>query len=145
MAAHPLGHLVGARFPGGEYSLAGYENWLAHDALYSVPRAEPHPVVAFIGAQQGMGMTVAELFEWLDSDIDDGPLLAQCQMEFPQALEIGQRYWVSGVVRSIERKHGRSLGVFDLVTCVFHLSDENGEVAASITNTYAITRAGEAV
>lgn len=34
MQRHPLEHVVGRTVPGGEYQIAGYESWLAHDALY---------------------------------------------------------------------------------------------------------------
>lgn len=140
MPRHGLRHLVGAAFPGGSYSLAGYENWLAHDALYSAPVAEPHPIMAFVGAQRGMGMTVAEMFEWFDSDVRDGPLLAACRIEFAGALRVDHPYRVAGVVRSVERKRGRTLGEFDLVVCEFRLTDDEDTVVATITNTYAITR-----
>lgn len=144
MAEHPLRHLVGAAFPGGGFSLASYENWLAHDALYSVPRSEPHPIMAFIGAQQGMGMTVAGLFAWLNSDVEDGPLLANCDMQFARPLEVSRSYTVTGVIESIQRKQGRSLGTFDLVTCVFRLIEDSGDEAAVVRNTYAIGREGGA-
>ena len=137
---HPLAHLVGRAVPGGEYAIAPHESWLAHDALYSRPGLAPHPVMAFIAAQRGMGCTVAELFELLDASIDAGPLLASTSIEFERDLAVGERYQVSGEVTGMVRKHGAALGEFDLATCRFRLRDSSGDLVATITNVYAIRR-----
>jgi hypothetical protein len=139
-AAHPLQHLVGRSVPGGEFRIASYESWLAHDALYSEPGPVPHPVMAFIAAQRGMGCTVAELFRMLDSDIDDGPLLASTTIDVERDLATDETYRVTGAVTGLVRKHGAALGDFDLVTCEFTLADEDGKGVATVTNIYAIGR-----
>jgi hypothetical protein len=138
---HPLAHLVGRTVPGGQYSIAGYENWLAHDALGSSPVATPHPVMAFIAAQRGMGCTVAELFALLESDIEDGPLLASTSIEIVRDLSVDELYDVQGRVEGLVRKHGAALGDFDLATCLFTVTDAQGVLVATITNVYAIGRA----
>lgn len=140
VAEHPLAGLVGVPLPGGSWSVPGYENWLTSYAVYAGTDGDPHPVSAFIGVQRGLGMTVAELFRYLHSDIDAGPLLAECTMEFPSRLQVDRPYTVSGTVESVERKSGRALGVFDLVRCRFELSEEDGDLVASVTNVYAIPR-----
>jgi hypothetical protein len=138
--AHPLAHLIGRSVPGGGYSIASYENWLAHDALYSTPSAVPHPVMAFIAAQRGMGCTVAGLFELLESSIDDGPLLASTSIDLERDLATDERYTVTGQVTGLTRKRGAALGDFDLATCRFLLRDGDGTLVATITNVYAIRR-----
>jgi hypothetical protein len=137
---HPLGHVIGRSVPGGRYAIAPYESWIAHDAVYSAPTATPHPIMAFIGAQRGMGCTVAELFQLLESDIDDGPLLASTSIEIQQELVADAQYQVTGTVTDLVRKHGAALGDFDLATCVFTVSDETGRVVATVKNVYAIGR-----
>ncbi len=138
---HPLEHLVGRRVPGGEYSVAGYESWLARDALGAEASSRPHPIMAFVGAQRGMGMSVAELFRMLECDIDDGPMLAQSTIELDRDLETGREYAVTGEVTGVVRKHGAALGAFDLVTCRFDLLDaEDGGHVAGVTNVYAVRR-----
>jgi hypothetical protein len=130
--------------PGGTYRIVAHENWLAHYAFYSRPEARPHPVTAFIAAQRGMGLSVDELFKILKFDIDDGPLLAECVMDFNHQLREGVDYEITGRIASVERKWGRKLGEFDLVTCVFEVTDPSlGDgPAATVTNTYALPRAG---
>ena len=142
-AAHPLAGLVGEPLPGGRWSAAAYESWLTSYAVYGEPGGPPHPVSAFIGVQRGLGLTVAELFAHLGSSIEDGPMLAECTMEFPGVVRDDQVYEVSGTVQEVRRKSGRTMGVFDLVTCRFELSSDEGPVAA-VTNVYAVPRPGEA-
>lgn len=138
---HPLQHLVGRRVPGGTYTIAGYENWLLRDAVYADQNETVHPIAAFIGAQRGMGHTVAELFTLLDSDVADGPMLAECTIELAGDLVADRRYRVDGEVTGIVRKHGTALGAFDLATCRFTLSEQdNVEPVAVVTNVYAIGR-----
>lgn len=140
-ATHPLQHLVGTRVPGGEYRVEGYESWLARDALSAAASPQPHPIMAFIGVQRGMGLSVAGLFELLESDIADGPMLAQSTIELDRDLETGRTYAVEGEVVALVRKQGAVLGTFDLATCRFDLLDaEDGGRVASITNVYAIGR-----
>lgn len=137
---HPLGHVVGRSVPGGSHLIAPYESWIAHDAVYSQPTPIPHPIMAFIAVQRGMGCTVAELFELFESDIDDGPLLASTSIELLHDLRADVTYRVSGSVTGVVRKHGAAMGDFDLTTCVFTLSDDSGRTVAVVKNVYAIGR-----
>ena len=141
MAEHPLSALVGHRLPGGRYSLAPHENFLLHDALYSTPTPRPHPLAAFVAAQRGMGVSVAELFRLFESDIDDGPLLVECGLEFHRELTEATEYEVGGVIDAVERRTSRRIGDFDRITCRFTLTDPaSGQVAATVTNVFAIPR-----
>lgn len=128
--------------PGGEYSIAGYENWLSRDALSAAASPSPHPIMAFIGVQRGMGLSVAALFELLESDIADGPMLAQSTIDLERDLETDRTYAVEGEVTGLVRKEGAVLGTFDLATCRFDLLDSHdGARVATVTNVYAIRRA----
>ncbi|HEX9832740.1 MAG TPA: hypothetical protein VGA66_06560 [Mycobacterium sp.] len=140
IAEHPLAELVGLKTPGGTYRIAGYENWLLRDAVYAEPAEQAHPIAAFVGAQRGMGCTVAELFVLLGSDINDGPVLAESIIEHHSDLVTEVPYDVEGEVIGIVRKHGAALGLFDLVTVRFTLSPHAGDVVATVTNVYAIRR-----
>ena len=54
--------LAGHELPSGSARLEPYQNWLLHDAFYSPPRPEPHPVAAFVLANRGIGICMADLF-----------------------------------------------------------------------------------
>jgi len=134
-----MAHLVGKSLPGGHYRLEPFENWLAHDALYSTPRANPHPIMAYVATQRGMGMTVAELFEMLGTDMTQGPLLAGCTLEFPGELRTATDYTVAASIVSVVRKETRAAGPVVFVTCRMELAESaTGQVEAIVTNVYAL-------
>lgn len=126
--------------PGGSYRLAGYENWLGHDALYSEPEERPHPLMAFVAAQRGLGLTVEELFRSWGTEMSDGPMLTESTLEFPGEFRAEVDYEVRGEVLSVERKHGRTLGAFDLLTARFEIVEDGVGAVAVVTNTYALPR-----
>jgi hypothetical protein len=110
--------LAGHRLPPGSARLEPYQNWLLHDAFYSPPRPEPHPVAAFVLANRGIGISLADLFRMFGSDIDDGPLLAESSIELHRPLAEDADYEVRGVI-------------------------SGGAPAATVTNVFAIPRPGE--
>ncbi|HXJ28459.1 MAG TPA: MaoC family dehydratase, partial [Streptosporangiaceae bacterium] len=131
--------LAGHQLPPGSARLEPYQNWLLHDAFYSPPGSEPHPVAAFVLANRGMGISLADLFRLFGSDIDDGPLLAESSIELHCPLAEDADYEVRGVVESVERRRSRRIGPFDRITCRFDLF-QNGAPAATVTNVFAIPR-----
>ena len=134
--------LAGRQLPPGSARLEPYQNWLLHDAFYSPPRPEPHPVAAFVLANRGIGISQADLFRLFGSDIDDGPLLAESSIELHRPLAEDADYEVRGVVESVERRRSRRIGPFDRITCRFDLFS-GGAPAAIVTNVFAVPRPGE--
>lgn len=127
--------------PGGHWTLSADDDRLAHDVLHSPVTDRPHPLLAFVGAQRGLGVTVPELFALFGTDMADGPLLTDCDLDLPGELRVGVAYDVRGEVLSVERKHGRTLGAFDLVTARFSITEPGAAVpVATVTNTYALRR-----
>jgi hypothetical protein len=133
--------LAGQQLPSGSARLEPYQNWLLHDAFYAEPRPEPHPVAAFVLSNRGLGISVAELFTLFGSDINDGPLLAESAIELHRPLAEGADYEIRGVIESVESRQSRRIGPFDRITCRFDLH-EGGELAATVTNVYAVPRPG---
>lgn len=140
MSAPAPEHLVGAPIPGGTWTLAEYENWLGHDALYSEPAQAPHPLMAFVAAQRGLGVSVAELFRSWGTEMDDGPMLTESTLEFPGEFRAGVEYQVTGTVESVIRKSGRTMGEFDLLIARLELAGPDGVAVAVVRNTYALPR-----
>lgn len=147
MSAPAPQDLVGTAIPGGTWTVAEHENWLGHDALYSAPQEAPHPLMAFVAAQRGLGVSVADLFRSWGTEMGDGPMLTESTLEFPaeRSLEFraGVEYAVGGVVESVVRKSGRTMGEFDLLTARFELAGPDGSVVAAVRNTYALPRRAE--
>ncbi len=130
---------AGTPIPGGSVTIEGYQNWLAHDALYSAPREDPHPLTAFVAVQRGLGVTVAELFRSWGTEMADGPMLTESTLEFPGEFRAEVEYRVSGSVESVQRRSGRTLGTYDLLTARFELAGPDGVVAV-VRNVYALPR-----
>jgi hypothetical protein len=133
--------LTGRQLPPGSARLEPYQNWLLHDAFYSQPHTEPHPMAAFVLANRGSGLSVAGLFTLFGSDINDGPLLAECGIDLHRPLAEGADYQVRGIIESVEHRTSRRIGPFDRITCRFDLY-EAGDLAATVTNVYAVPRPG---
>ena len=138
----PPSELAGHELPAGTARLEPYQNWLLHDAFYSQPSPEPHPVAAFILANRGIGISLADLFTLFGSDINDGPLLAESQLELHRPLAEDADYEVRGEITAVERRRSRRIGPFDRITCRFDLFSD-GALAATVTNVFAVPRPGE--
>lgn len=136
-----MNSLAGQQLPSGTARLEPYQNWLLHDAFYSEPQAEPHPVAAFVLANRGIGISLAGLFALFGSDINDGPLLAESAIELHRPLAEDAEYEVRGVIESAEHRRSRRIGPFDRITCRFDLY-EAGELAATVTDVFAVPRPG---
>jgi hypothetical protein len=134
--------LAGSELPSGSARLEPYQNWLLHDAFYSPPQSEPHPVAAFVLANRGIGISMAGLFALFGSDINDGPLLAESAIELHHPLAEGADYQVRGVIESVERRRSRRIGPFDRITCRFDLYQAD-DLAATVTNVFAVPRADQ--
>lgn len=128
--------------PAGRYRLPAFHNWLLHDALYSEPGPEAHPLAAFVAAQRGTGLTVAELFASFGARIEDGPRLAGCDLDLHRAFAVDVDHTVRGWVEPAVRRSGRALGVFDLVRCRYAVASSDGPVADVVVH-YAVPRGGE--
>ena len=140
-ALHPL---VGREFPGGSYTLEPWRAWLLADALGDDPAEEqPHPVMAWMAAVGGMGITWDELFEWFDATADDGPMFGEHRTTLHMPLRPAATYRVSGKITSVDRKTGRRAGTFDIVGYELYLHDGDGHVA-TCWNSLVLPRRSEA-
>lgn len=72
----------------------------------------------------GMGMTWQEFFDWFGATAEEGPVFGEHRTTFHGPLQIGTTYDVHGSVVSVERKQGRTAGVFDLVGYELFLSTD---------------------
>ena len=133
--------LAGTELPGGSFVIAAEEN----SRLCSILQCEPaagglaHPLYAYIATQRAMGITVDALFAMFGLSMDAGPMLARTLLEYQRPLRVGVRYAVSGRVTNVDRKAGRRLGTFDLVTVALELL-EDGVTAGTATNTFVLPR-----
>lgn len=98
-----------------------------------------HPVWAYIAPQRGIGISVADICRLADFDVNDGPMLGSCHLEYHRPMRVGVEYRVTGEVLSIERKHG-SIGTFDVLEFRERLLERDGRPVVASTSTYILPR-----
>jgi len=137
-----LEQVVGRPFPGGSYTIEPYRHWLMTDAVGgpATSTGEASAMEVYYGALAGMGMTVDGLFALVGASAADGPMFGEAEIEQRRPLQIGATYRVSGAITSVQRKHGRRAGVFDIVEFRLELTDERGEHVATSTNSFIFPR-----
>lgn len=133
--------LVGRRFPGGTYTIEPWRAWLLADTVLAEPGgAVAHPLLAWMAAVGGWGMTWDEFFEWCHTSAADGPLAGEHETTLHQPLRVPATYRVSGGVTSVDRRRGRS-GIFDVVGYELHLHDAaTGSHVATCWNSLIVPR-----
>ncbi|MFH5821857.1 hypothetical protein [Georgenia sp. AZ-5] len=133
---------VGREFPGGHYTLEPWRVWLTCDAALAQPDAElAHPLLAWMAAVGGMGITWDELFSWFGATAADGPMFGEHETTLHRPLRVGTTYQVSGGIVSAERKVGRAAGTFDLVGYRTELRDvDDGARVATCWNSIVFPR-----
>lgn len=132
--------LVGHRFPGGEYAVEPWRAWLVADTALDTPdAARAHPLFAWLAGIGGWGTSWDDFFALFGADADDGPMFGEHETVLHRPLRVGDRYQVSGEVVSVDRKTGRSTGVFDIVG--YRLSMHDGrELVATCYNSIVFPR-----
>jgi hypothetical protein len=128
--------LVGARFPGGTYTVESYVNWLTCDCVLAadvIPSGAAHPLLVYMAGQAGIGLSLAELFTLCSATSDDGPMLGEWGMEVNRPIEVGATYSVTGGVTDVVRKTGKKTGVFDVVRFGIELRSTAGSAQPDAT------------
>lgn len=141
MTEEELAALVGRPIPGGEYVVDRYVDWLLADVVGAEPDdAVAHPLLAYVAAARGKGLTWDELFAVCGATAADGPMFGEHETELHRPLRIGERLAVSGEFESAERKTGKRTGPFDIIGFRLVLTGEDGEVAATTRNSIVFPR-----
>jgi hypothetical protein len=107
------GYLAGHRFPRGTYTLPDYVCWLWSDAAQLPPTYDAHPVLAYLVAFYGLGVSAQDIFELMDASADGGVTFGEFGVDYHGSLRAGATYECDGEVIAVERKSGRRAGVFD--------------------------------
>jgi len=134
--------LVGWKFPGGDFSIEGWENFLLHDiAMAPAPRhGFGHPIYAFHAPLAAMGLTYAEFFDFCHAETHDRIRAGEYDFVFNEPLREGVTYEISGEIEHVERKRGARAGLFDLVRFRLDMTDPEGVVACSAINSWIFLR-----
>lgn len=134
--------IAGHQFPGGSYRIEPYRNWLTCDAVQSpVPPDDiAHPMFCYYGALAGMGISLDDLFALAGATAEDGVMFGEAEIDLRRPLRVGESFTIRGGITDVERKEGKRVGVFDIVSFRLELVDATGQVAAVSTNSFVFPR-----
>lgn len=139
-----LAALVGRRFPGGEYTIAHWENALLTDCTERGQMAADlvHPIALFHVPIQGVGISIGELFELGGGHGRAGSVtLLEYDWEYVRPLREGYRYRMDGGIVSAERTTDRDgQPTHDDIAFSIELFEPDGVLAARVTNRWRFVR-----
>ena len=137
--------LIGWQFPGGKFTIEGWENFLMYDVtLGEAPRhGLGHPIYAFHAPLAGMGLTYEEFFDVCHAETPDRIRAGEYDFVYNEPLREGVEYTISGEIEHVERKRGNRAGLFDLVKFRLDMTDPEGTVACSAGNSWIFLRSDD--
>jgi hypothetical protein len=144
MTDSELEALIGTRFPGGNYTIAHWENALLTDCTERPPMSGDlaHPIVLFHVPIQGVGMSIDALFALGGGDGRAGSVvLLGYDWEYLRPICERRRYQVEGGIVSAKRtfdEHGNA--VHDDIAFSIELREPEGDLAARVTNRWRFIR-----
>ena len=133
--------LAGHRFPGGQYRIEHWENFLLTECTGAelLPAAQVHPVALFHVPIQGAGTSIAEMFSLGQAESDLSILIESYDWEMPRPIQESVLYRIEGRIDSARRCENEEGQTYDRVVFVFEMSDDEG-LTARTTITWHYTR-----
>jgi hypothetical protein len=136
--------LVGHRFPGGQYRIAHWENWLLTNCTGRAPMPGDlvHPVVLFHAPILGAGTSIAELFRLGEASGAGSVGLESYDWEYFHPLREDVDYRVDGGIVEAERTTSDAgSGSTTVDRVAFEIELRDGEtLVARVTNRWKFRR-----
>ena len=122
--------IIGHQFPGGEYLIAHWENFLLTECTgaQALPDGLAHPVALFHMPILGAGTSISEMFELGQATSEFSIGIESYEWEIYSSLREGTLYQISGQILDAKRvqENGR---VFDRIVFRFDLAHDEQAVA----------------
>lgn len=133
--------LVGHEFPGGDYTIAHWENFLLTECTGAEPLPDDlaHPVALFHMPILGANTSIGEMFALGQADSDSSIGIESYDWEIHQPLREELTYKVTGRITEADRRQGAS-ATFDRIQFQFDLEDPDGKHVARTTITWHYRR-----
>jgi len=137
--------LVGHEFPGGQYTVAHWENFLLTECTGGdlLPDVMVHPVVMFHMPIIGAGTSIGEMFALGQAESDFSIGIESYDWEFFNPILEDVTYAISARVTEADRR-GDDKRVFDRIQFQFDVADPGGELVARSTITWTYGRTQDA-
>ena len=133
--------LAGHQFPGGEYRIEHWENFLLTGCTGAelMPDGMVHPVALFHVPILGSGTSIAEMFELGQAESDLSIMIESYDWEMFEPLREELSYSISGQIVSAERCINDAGNPYDRIQFCFEMRD-GATLAARTTITWHYTR-----
>ncbi len=134
--------LVGHEFPGGEYIIEHWENFLLTECTGADLMQDNvvHPVALFHVPILGSNTTISELFELGHAESEASIMIESYEWDMFHPLKEDTPYKASGKITEADRRHGEAGNTYDRIQFFFELAGSDGELAARSVITWYYTR-----
>ncbi len=134
--------LIGHEFPGGEYTIKHWENFMFTGCTGAKPMQDGlvHPSVLFHVPILACGTTITEMMELGHADGPDTIMVESYDWDMVQPIKEDVTYKGSGRITEASRCEGAMNNIFDRIQFSFELVDPEGELAARSIITWYYTR-----
>ena len=134
--------LVGHQFPGGEYTIAHWENFLLTECTGAdpLPGDLAHPVALFHMPILGARTSIGEMFALGQADSDFSIGIESYDWEIFQPLREEVTYRVTGRITEADRRTAAGGSTFDRIQFQFDLEAPDGVHTARTTITWHYRR-----
>tara|TARA_B100000614_G_scaffold8981_1_gene8207 strand:- start:1931 stop:2353 length:423 start_codon:yes stop_codon:yes gene_type:complete len=117
--------VINHEFPGGSLLINHKINDLINLSTGNNKNSETnnidsHQIFSMI-ALNSIGYTLDEFFKYLNFDVNKGPMLGQCDINFYNSLQIDKKYNVKGRIISIDYKKSKKIGEIDIVKFIVEI------------------------
>ena len=134
--------LAGHQFPGGDYRIAHWENFLLSGCTGAdlLPGGLAHPIALFHLPITGAGTSIAEMFALGQAESDLSIMIESYDWEFFSPLREETTYGVAGKIVSAERCRNEQGKLYDRLQFCFEVFDPGRALVARSTITWHYTR-----
>ena len=116
---------INHEFPGGSLLIDHKINDLINLSTGNNKNSETNNIVSHqifsMIALNSIGYTLDEFFKYLNFDVNKGPMLGQCDINFYNSLQIDKQYHVKGRIISIDYKKSKKIGEIDIVKFIVEI------------------------
>ena len=134
--------IVGHQFPGGEYTIEHWENFLLTECTGAdlLPGGMVHPVALFHVPILGCGTTIAEMFALGQADSDFSIGIESYNWEMFKPLQEDVPYTITGSIIDADRREKDGGRIYDRIQFEFNMAEPDSTHAARITVTWHYNR-----
>ncbi|HIE85563.1 MAG TPA: hypothetical protein EYG52_05495 [Pseudomonadales bacterium] len=124
--------VIGHEFPGGEYLIAHWENFLLTECTgaQALPDGMAHPVALFHVPFLGANTSIGEMFELGQASSEFSIGIESYEWEFFKPLMEEELYQISGSILEVERIDNED-GFFDRIKFQFDIRQDRQDIARS--------------